>query len=171
MRYDIPTTHAEEAQLLESPGFATLLTVQLLAPVVIAAVGAPVFLRMSAFNVVNWQGHTFESLPFSLNGLGSNSTGEMIRPKLVLPNASGAFSQYAHQGWLNNALVTRQLVRKVDLEGNVNSFSQKKWRVAKIVNVSKTMITLELRSMFDGQNFKIPPRAYFPPAFPHVSLQ
>jgi phage-related protein len=165
MRDDIPLTHAEEAQGLEAAGFASLLTVQFTA----AAAGG-LILRLSATKQVTWQGMTFEGVPFSLAGIGSNSSGEVSRPKLTLPNAAGAFSTYAHQGWLNNALVTRQLVRKADLDGNVNSFSQKKWRVAKIANLSKRLIILELRGIFDGQSFKLPPRAYYPPDFPSVSL-
>lgn len=171
MRADLPYTHIEEAHLLESAGFATLLTIELLDPVVIAAISASVFLRFSSFQVVTWQGHTFEAVPFSLSGLGSNSSGEVVRPKLSLPNASGAFSMYGHQGWLNNALVTRQLVLKDDLDGGINSFSQKSWRVSKILNISKTLIALELRGIFDGHSFKLPPRAYFPPEFPSVSLR
>jgi lambda family phage minor tail protein L len=167
MRDDIPFAQASDAQLLESSGFASLLTIQLVATV---AGGGTVFLRFSANQAVTWQGHTFESIPFSLVGLGSNASGEVVRPKLTLPNASGAFSPYANQGWLNNALVTRQLVRKSDLDGNVNCFSQKRWRVSKIVSLSRSMIVLELRSLFDGQNFKLPPRQFYPPEFPSVSL-
>lgn len=167
MRDDIPLQQADGAQFLDQEGFASLLTIQLVATV---AGGGTVFLRFCANKAVTWQGNTFESIPFSLTGLGSNASGEVVRPKLTLPNAAGAFSEYAHQGWLNNALVIRQLIRKSDLEGNVNSFSQKKWRVSKIVNLTKSMISLELRSLFDGQNFKLPPRQYYPPEFPSVSL-
>jgi lambda family phage minor tail protein L len=167
MRDDIPLSQAEDAQLLESSGFASLLTIQLVATV---AGGGTVFLRFCANKAVTWQGYTFESIPFSLVGLGANASGEVVRPKLTLPNAAGAFSSYAHQGWLNNALVTRQLVRKADLDGNVNSFSQKKWRVSKVTNLTRDLISLELRSLFDGHNFKLPPRQYYPPEFPSVSL-
>jgi lambda family phage minor tail protein L len=168
MRDDIPLGQVQEVQLLESQGFATLLTIQLMATV---AGSGSVFLRFHGHGQVTWQGNTFENIPFSLSGLGSNSSGEVIRPKLILPNAAGAFSTYAHQGWLNNAMVTRQIVRRADLDGDVNSFSQKKWRISKILNLAKTMVTVELRSVFDGQSFKLPPRAYFPPEFPSVSIQ
>lgn len=167
MRTDIPLAHAEEAQLLESAGFASLLTIQLTATV---AGSGSVVLRFSATKSTTWQGLTFEAVPFSLVGMGSNASGEVVRPKLSLPNAAGLFSGYTHQRWLDNALVTRQLVRKADLDGNVNSFSQKRWRAAKVVSLSKQMIVLELRSVFDGHNFKLPPRAYYPPDFPSVSL-
>lgn len=167
MREDIPLGQATEAQLLESQGFATLLTLQLTATV---AGGGTVFLRFCPYKAVSWQGHTFEAIPFSLTGVGSNANGEVVRPRLSLPNAAGAFSAYAHEGWLDNAVVTRQIVMKADLDANVNSFSQKKWRVSKVASLSKNLIVLELRSLFDGQNFKLPPRQYYPPEFPSVSL-
>lgn len=167
MRDDIPLVQAQDAQALENAGFATLLSLQLVAA---AAGGGSLILRFSSYQQVVWQGLTFEAVPFSLMGAGSNSSGEVTRPKLSLPNAAGIFSPYAHQGWLNNAIVTRQLVRKADLDGNVNSYSQKKWRVSKVASLTKSMIVMELRGVFDGHQFKLPPRAYCPPEFPSVSL-
>ena len=165
MRDDIPVTHAQDAQALENAGFESLVAIHFTAP---AAAG--LVLRFSAHKQVVWQGLTFEAIPFSLTGLGSNSSGEAIRPKLAIPNAAGAFSPYAHQGWLNNAIVVRQLVRTADVLGNVANSSQKKWRVSKVVSLTKHMIVMELRGVFDGHQFKIPPRAYYPPDFPSVSL-
>lgn len=165
MRDDIPLSHTEDAQLLESAGFVSLLTIQLVAPP-----ASGLILHFSATQEVTWQSMTFESVPFSLTGMGSNASGEVTRPKLSLPNAEGAFSSYAHDGWLNNAIVIRRLIRKADLDGDVNSFSQKKWRLAKVVSLTKRMINVELRGVFDGHNFKLPPRAYYPPEFPHVSI-
>lgn len=165
MRDDIPLTHAQDAQSLENAGFTQLLAIHLTAP----AAGGTI-LRFSAGPQLTWQGLTFEAVPFSLTGLGSNSSGEVVRPRLSLPNAAGAFSPYAHDGWLNNAIVVRQLVRTADIAGNVNNSSQKKWRVSKVASLTKHMIVLELRGVFDGQQFKLPPRAFYPPDFPSVNL-
>jgi phage-related protein len=172
MRENIPDLYKTEAQLLESEGYITLLELTLLSPAVMAGNGgSQLTLRFSSLNAVTWQTDMYEAIPFSITGVGANSSGEVIRPKLSLPNAAGAFSTYAHQGWLDNASVIRRIIRKADLDNDINSFMQKQWRISKIVNLSKNTITAELRSVFDGHNFKMPPRSYFPPEFPSVSLR
>lgn len=118
----------------------------------------------------NWQGKKWESVPVVLVGYGQNSSGERNRPKLSIVNPLGLFSKYVHQGWTDNAAVTRYRVLTTHLEGNINSFVKNVWRISKPLSVTNTVASFELRSSMDGQAFFLPARAFFPPEFPHVSL-
>jgi len=158
--------HLQESMQLEAKGYVELFQIQLSDP----DTGAIQYLFFTSKQAVNWQGKKWEGFPLALVGYGQQTSGEQTRPKLTVVNPAGVFSRYVHQGWTDNALVTRFRVLKSHLDQNINSFVKNVWRVSKPLAAGVSSVSLELRGAADGQNFFLPGRAFFPPEFPHVSL-
>lgn len=118
-----------------------------------------------------WQGRTWEFMPFTLQGEGTSTQGEAKRPKFTVANPNGAFSAFIAQGKMDNATITRYRVNVEDVINDVNSFQMNVWRVSKVLSMGKPTATFELRSPLDGQFFLLPADAFYPPEYPHVSLQ
>lgn len=158
-------THLEESMKLEALGYYELFAIKM------KPRGFPEQnLFLTGRKEVDWQGKHWEQIPCSLVGYGQQSSGEQNRPKLTVVNPGGLFSKYVHEGWTDNAEVTRYRVLTVHLDANVNSYVKHVWRVSKPLSVNNSTVTFELRGAMDGQSFYLPARAFFPPEFPHVSL-
>lgn len=157
--------HIRESMQLDQMAYIELFVIEM------KPRGAPSqFLYLTAMNQRTWQGKTWESVPVVLVGYGQNSSGEQNRPKLSVVNPNGVFTKYVHQGWTDNAIVTRFRVLRSHMEANINSYVKHVWRVSKPLAVGQGAASFELRGALDGQNFLIPARAFMPPDFPHVSL-
>lgn len=165
IRDDLPASQVEEALKLEARGLASLFKIEL------TGGGAGTILYLSPTNEKIWQSHTWEAVPCVLAGVGFQSSGEQTRPKFSIVNPGGIFSSYVQAGWVNNAVVSRYKVLTSDIADDNNSFQLQVWRVSKVLARTKVLITTELRGCLDGQNFMLPGRRFFPPEFPHVSLQ
>lgn len=115
-----------------------------------------------------YNGEVYEELPCSLTSVGQRADGEAKRPRFTMVNPAGLFTAAVDQRLLEGGYVTRHrsLVSEVALGIGVS----KKFRIARVANVNKTTITLELRSALDSGNFKFPSRSFMPPEFPYVRL-
>lgn len=157
--------HLQESMKLEAEGYYELFQIRL------KPRGFPEqYLFLTGRKEVDWQGKHWELIPCTLTGYGQQSSGEQTRPKFTVVNPGGLFSKYVHQGWTDNAEVTRYRVLRSHLEANINSYDKHVWRISKPLAVSNATVTFELRGAMDGQMFYLPARAFFPPEFPHVSL-
>lgn len=165
IRTDLPSSHVQEAMQLEAKGLVSLYQLELTNP------GTQVTLHLSPTNQKTWQSRTWEAVPCTLAGVGVQSTGEMTRPKFSVVNPGGVFSGYVHSKWLDNAIISRYRVLTTDVAANNNVYQISTWRVSKVLSLSRVSVTVELRSVMDGQNFTLPARRFFPPEFPHVSIQ
>lgn len=160
---DIPLTHQEEAYKLDATGLVELFQITLQ--------GGGSVLYFTPYLDCTWQGHTWESFPCRITEMSTQSMGENSRPKLTLANPDGLFSGYVISNMLDNATVVRYRVSPDDVATNTNRFMKNTWRISKVVALNKNMIVIELRSAMDGHYFKLPGNSYFPPEYPHVSLQ
>lgn len=157
--------HIQESMKLTAEGYRDLFAITMTPPG-----EAVVLITITPQKAVTWQGKTWEDWPCTLQGYSQDSSGQANRPNFSVSNPSGLFSSYAHKGWLDNAEVVRYRVLRSDLEGNVNSFLKNTWRVGKILALSPSVISMELRGALDWHTIIMPPRAYFPPEFQMVSL-
>lgn len=158
-----PSQHLTEALKLEADAIVDLFEIQLKTK--------PVVLRVKNNNTVSWQGQTYEGMPLTLTGDKRTSDGEEARPTFMFANPLGAFNTYAAQGDFDRAIFIRKRVLRTEMEANINRFQPAMWYVARVREIKSGVgITLELRSMHEGQTFKIPARMYMPPEFPTVSL-
>lgn len=164
MRTDLPAEHISEAHKLEAKGYVDLVELKLFNPE-----GGTVFLYICAQKPVTWQGKTWERVEHSISEFAQSSSGELSRPKFTIVNPGSVFSRYAHQGYFNNALVSRYRVLTSDIDTNTNSFQFHVWRVSKVLNIGPHMVVTEMRSSLDGHAFFLPARTYRPPTFPTVS--
>lgn len=164
---DVSPGYIKNAMSLEAEAIITLYKIEMFPP----APDLPATLYLSPKVDVVWQGKTWESFQTTLAGELTNSDGEFGRPKFSLANPNGLFSSYIHKRWLDNAIVTRYKVLKSDIDLDVNSYRRNMWKVSKTLGLSKTLATLELRGVLDGQYFTIPGRRFQPPEFAQVSLE
>jgi len=119
---------------------------------------------------VTWQGQTYEGTGIQIEGVARYADDQLSRPKLTIFNPQGVFSYLIDQGHLENAIVKRTRVLKEHIDADLPVYRVEQWRVARVANVKKGFIGLELRGMLDGQNFLTPGRMFIPPDFPTVSL-
>lgn len=164
MRNDIPVSQQYDAFELESKGIRDFYKLELLD-------GANSVMYLSPYDQANWLGQTWETIQCKLTDYTQNSTGEQSRPKFAVVNPSGLFSLWVERGAVDGATLTRYQVLLSDLEAGVNAYTKRVWTVSKVLSLNTKMLTVELRSMLDGPNFMLPSRSYYPPDFPHVSLQ
>lgn len=119
---------------------------------------------------VTWQGDLYETLPCQITELSYSSDGKLNRPNFSIVNPAGLFSQAVANGVVEGATLKRIRILKSDLEAD-NDFSvQEQFKVSRVQSLTKDLLVVELRSALDGQNFKLPARAFYPPEFPHVKL-
>lgn len=157
--------HLRAAMSLEADGYVTLFRMRMTPPG-----EAETVFRFTPYKSVAWNGFTYESYGCGLTDYKKESSGESSRPKFTLFNPNGFFSRYVHRRWADNAEVVRYRVLKEHLDAGINSYLKNTWRVGKVLTLSRTIVSFELREALDGQFFLMPARAYFPPEFPSVSL-
>lgn len=118
-----------------------------------------------------WQTNTYAEIPCSLSQMEMDAQGRANRPKFTFVNPGGVFTSAIQQGKMNNAELIRYRLLKADLDANLDYAITEKFFVSKIMSLNKDMCVVELRDVLDGHMFKLPARAYYPPEFPHVSIQ
>lgn len=126
--------------------------------------------NLSPYQEVTWQGVTYDDVPCQMTGVGQSSDGEVNRPKFSFANPGGLFTADIAAGKLDNATITRFRILKADLDADLDFKITEKFRVSRILSLTKTLGVVELRDILDGHQFHLPARAYYPPEFPHVKL-
>lgn len=118
----------------------------------------------------NYLGVEYDYLDFSISGDLETQTDERSRPTVRLANPNSMFHKLAVSGTLEGALVTRQqLETTYEDQTQVSTARLDVWKVYQIPNIS-TDVTLQLRRLGDSPTLTLPPRAYYPPDFNHVSV-
>jgi phage-related protein len=118
-----------------------------------------------------WQGKFFNSWPCNITGDVRTADEEEPRPTLTIANPEGAFTKVVFEGLVENAIVRRYQVLRRHADADLPISVDRMWYVGRIPQLLRgKSITLELRNMTEGPNFKIPVRQYLPPEFPFVSL-
>lgn len=128
------------------------------------------FIAFTNHPTTTWQGITYENFPHQFSGYNIQSTGEQSRPKLQVANPNGLFSSLLVNGTLRQAQLVRYLVLRSDLLADENRYLRNKWLMAKVMNLTKDSVTLELRSVLDGVRYTLPARQYISPDFPVTSM-
>lgn len=163
LRPDLPQSHVVDAFELESKGYRDLFKIEL-------TDGSGNVLYVTSHNAITYMGKTWEFLPCTISDNTFNSSGEQSRPKFSAANPEGMFSLWIETGALDGAIVTRFRVQLPDITSDTRSYTKRVWVMSKVVNLTKDVVTLELRSTMDGVNFQLPARSFYPPDFPHVSI-
>ena len=161
---NIPLSQQIEAYKLEAQGLRELFKLEL-------KDNTGTVLYLTPHNQITWAGHTWEEWPCKITGYAQNSSGEKSRPKFTATNPEGVFSLWVDQGATDGAILTHYTVQTSDIDTNSAIYEKRIWVVNRPVSLNKNMVVLECRSTFDGHNYKIPPGAFFPPDYPHVSLR
>lgn len=117
-----------------------------------------------------WRGNLYEEIPCHMTQFRRQADGEVSRPKFSIVNPGGMFTAAVHTGLLETAKITRHRILKEDLDANLDKALSQTFRVTRILNVNKDLISVECRGVLDGPGFKLPARAFYPPEFPYVSL-
>lgn len=160
---NIPLAQEIEAHKLEAEGVRDLFKLQLADSVTV--------LYLTDKETLVWGDQTWEQWPNSFTGASQNSSGEKSRPKFTIANPEGIFSSWCEQGVIDGSVLTRYRVSKSDIESGVRNYAKNVWTISRVLNVNKNIASMECRSLLDGQSFILPSRAFYPPDFPHVSLQ
>ena len=156
------STPGQDAQKLQGDGVVELFEIDLVPSGV-------VYLKNN--NPVTFQGNLYEGIAVQITGVAQNATDALARPQLSFAQNDGEFSALVAQGNLNNATVIRRRVLYADLIANRNVTLEQIWRVARVVSLTKHVVTLELRSGLDWATFQFPARSFMPPEWGAISLQ
>ena len=130
----------------------------------------PVF-RLSPQIQVTWQTEVWDDVPCTLAEVEQDADGKMSRPKFTFANPGGLFTADIYNGLLDNAILTRYRILKANLDADQDFAITESFRVSRVLSLTNTVATVELRDVLDGHQFKLPARAYYPPEFPHVRLR
>ncbi len=158
-----PASHLAESQKLTADAIVNLYEIQLRTE--------PVIQYLSDAPTRVWRGRTWELFGIKLSGEKRSADDQEARPQLQLINPEGVFSALIRQRLLDRATVIRRRVLRAHYEGNVQIFQQRMWYVSRVADVTAGQsISLELRSMSEGPNARVPFRQFIPPEFPMVRL-
>lgn len=163
-RSNIPLSQQVDAHKLESSGLRKLFKLQLRDE-------SSTILYLSPENTIQWADQQWDEWPCSLTGYSQNTSGEKARPKFTVANPQGVFSLWVGQGAVDGAILNQYEVLKDDIDSDARIFTRMVWVIHRTISLNKNVAVFECRSVLDGQNFKIPARAFYPPEYPHVSLQ
>lgn len=128
----------------------------------------PIVFRLCKSETLDWDGSTWPKAAYSITGIGDISGDERIRPKLVLPNPDGLYNYYIREGLLEGALVTYYKVHPDDL--NTSQAQSYPYYINRIMEINNRVINLQLSSLSDGNNYKLPARRFTQPEFNQVRI-
>ncbi|WP_353645772.1 hypothetical protein [Mesorhizobium sp. WSM2239] len=132
----------------------------------------PVTLRFTDSITRTWQGNLYEMFGIAISGEKRSAEDEESRPTLQVINPEGLFNSLVRQRLLDRATIIRRRVLLAHIEADVPIFQQRMWYVSRIADVTAGQsITMELRSMSEGPNVRLPARQFIPPDFPMVRLR
>lgn len=124
-------------------------------------------------NDAEWRGKSYTGLPLALTGEKKSVDSGLTMPQLVIGNGAvdlSPFKAFVYDGFLDNAVVVRQIVLLDNLINNRNIRETYVYRVKRVAEYSRTKITLQLATLSDSLGFDMPYRQYLPPAFPAVQM-
>ena len=158
-----PIEHLAESQKLTADAIINLYEIQLRTE--------PVILRLTDGPTVTWQGHEWETWGIQISGEKRSSNDEESRPQLQFYNPDGVFSNLVRNRLLDRATVIRRRVLRQHVEANVPIYQQRMWYISRVADVTAGLsISVELRSMSEGPNVRLPARQFIPPEFPMVRI-
>ena len=157
-----PPNHVTNALSIEADAYVTLYKLQLVPSGLIT---------ITAAQQVTWQGVEYENVPCQMSAVASYANEQVSRPRLEVGNPDGAYSPLVAQGALEGALLTRYRVLRDDLLADRNIYISHMWKVARVANLTRNRVSLELRELGDGPNFVVPAQTFSPPIFPVVNLR
>ena len=134
--------------------------------------GTILTLNISPQKEETWQGTVWRNdTPCSVAERSYSADGSVSRPKFSIANPDGVWSRYVHQKYTDNAIVREYEVLRPHLDEDLNIYTLSSWRLSKVLSLTKELVVAELRTLLDGQIFKIPSDTYRPPKYPTVSVQ
>jgi phage-related protein len=158
---NVPNAHIDDATRLQADGMVEFFQFDLTS-------GSSVYLKNE--NTVLWNGNQWEGVAIKISGVGSYSDDQIAKPKITFQNPDAIFSPFAAQGVFTAGFMTRYRVAYDDVINNNPVYVNQVWQIGRVSALTRSLITLELRSLTDVPNFIIPARTYQPPEFPSVSV-
>lgn len=161
----IPVEHVQDSHALIAEGRVDLYT--------LVPSGGVGFINFKPDNTVTWRGTEFTGLPVTLSGEKKSADIGYSMPKMTVGQPDidlSLFKPMIYDGWLDNAIITRQTVLTNNLINNVNIKETRTYRVKRVEQYSRTQVVLQLATLSDSLGFMMPYRQYLPPAFPSVKL-
>ena len=159
-----PLEHKVDSQKLTADAHIHLYEIQLRTE--------PVTLRFSDTTTNTWQGNVYGMFSIHIAGERRTAEDEEARPTLQVINPEGLFNSLVRQRLLDRATVIRRTILLAHLEADVPIYQQRMWYVSRVADVTAGQsITMELRSMSEGPNMRLPARQFCPPEFPLVRLR
>ena len=161
----IPTEHVTDSHQLVGEGRVDLFS--------LTPAGGSATVHFKADNTVTYRTVIYNGLPLQLSGERRNSDQGLSMPKLTVGQPDidlSLFKPMIYDGWLDNAIIVRQIVLTNNMIANVNIKELRTYRVKRVEQYSRTQIILQLATLSDSLGFMMPYRQYLPPAFPSVKL-
>lgn len=121
-------------------------------------------------NTVYWQGNRWEGIPLQFDGYEATELTSPKRPTFTCGNPNGVLAPYIRDKSLQRARMTQFKVLYPNILNDLPVYEKRDWIVWNVTSLSRSMVSLEVRSPIDGFNVVAPPRSYRPPQFPAVSL-
>lgn len=118
----------------------------------------------------DYLGDHYEYIPNTLTGASQQEGDEESRPTWKIANPHYMFNSIVLSDTLEGALITRYQVK--NLETPIPTFellSSNVWQIYQVISIN-TEVVLQLRTLTDIPSARIPPRGFYPPAFPHVKV-
>jgi phage-related protein len=131
-------------------------------------VGSPIYFRLTDGATIVWRGENWINSPFLIVGFKQDSSGEVSRPKLNLPNPDGALTVYVSNRILEGAEVIEYRVMPDELVQE--TYTRRVFNLSHVVSLTEHMITAELRMPSDGNHIVFPPRRFAQPEFSSVRV-
>lgn len=159
----IPKEHIEDAQKLQADAEIDLFE--------LTPAGGTGVIYFKSDNPVDWQGHTYEGLPLTFNGITKSADGSALMPKLTIGDGTvdlSPFKPLVYDGSLDGGIIKHH---KVLLDNIVNNRPIKEtmvYRIKRVPGYGRLSIELQLATASDALGFTLPFRQYYPPAFPAV---
>lgn len=159
-----PPSHISDSQKLTGDAYVNLYEIQLRTE--------PSTLRVCDSVDTTWQGNLYEQFGLALTGEKRSANDEEARPQLQIFNPEGLFNPLIRQRLLDRATIIRRKVLLKHIELDLPIYEQRMWYVSRVADATAGQsVTLELRSMIEGPNARVPARQYIPPEFPMVRLR
>lgn len=161
----IPTEHIADSHKLLADGIVELFE--------LTPSGGTGTIRFKPDNDVSYMGNLYSGVPCVLSGEKRTAEAGISMPKLQIGQANidlSLFKPLIVDGYLDNAVILRHRVLLDNLINNRPIRETNSYRVKRIEQYSRTIITLQLATLSDSLGFQMPYRRYMPPAFPSVKM-
>lgn len=157
----LPESHIVENEKLEAQAYVDLFQLEFR--------GGGTF-YMKTNSDITWQGDDYTGWALQLDDIAQYASEERSRPTFTVANPEGIFSTFIQDGSFDRAELRRYRILKQHIESDSNVYQLRSFLLWKPKLNNQNIISVELRTPSDGQQFNLPARRFMPPEFSYVSL-